>query len=208
MEHILVKLLNVSLAEAFFGHMSEMVTSINLNFLQMVRLISKEAFHYLLVVLSSAENSGVSIRRTRDERPGKYFYSTVNDSGHGDASQLLWMFFHMRHEKLFTAEKLRKAKSNPGRECSEMFSIGEQNSCASYVEEISVEEPNREGENALKAVHMALKSSKMKTLWDFQKRRYGTALNIIGQHASRIRTAISELLAFSHKMSRLNRTSI
>ena len=193
LEHILAKLLNDSLAEAFFGHMSEMVASNNLNFLQMAQLISKEAFHYLLVVLSSAENSGVSIRRTRDERPGKYFYSTVDDSSHGDASQLLWTFFHVRHEKLFTAEKLRNAKSNPGKECSEMFFIGEENSCASYVEKISVEEPNREGENALKAVHMALKSRKMKTLRDFQKRRYGTAPTIIGQHASRIRTAIPEI---------------
>ena len=88
--------------------MSEMVANNNLNFLQMAWLISKEAFHYLLVILSSAENSGVPIRRTRDERPGKYFYSTVDDSGHGDASQLLWMFFHVRHEKLFTAEKKSK----------------------------------------------------------------------------------------------------
>ena len=47
--------------------------------------------------------------------------------------------------------------------------------CKLYVEKISVEEPNREGENALKAVHMALKSRKMKTLRDFQKRRYGSA---------------------------------
>ena len=35
LEHILVKLLNDSLAEAFFGHMSEMMANNNLNFLQM-----------------------------------------------------------------------------------------------------------------------------------------------------------------------------
>ena len=186
----MAKLLNDSFAEAFCGHMSEMVASNNLNFLQMSQLTSKKAFHYLLAVLSSSENSGVSIRRTRDKRPGKYFYSMVDDSGHSDASQPLWMFFHLRQEKLFTAEKLGKAKSNPGRECPEMFLTGEENSCASYVEKISVEEPNREGENALKAVHMALKSRKMETLRDFQKRRYGTTPTIIGQHASRIRTAI------------------
>ena len=73
------------------------------------------------------------------------------------------------------------------------FFIGEENSCASYVEKISVEEPNRERGNALKAVHMTLKSRKMKTLRDFQKRRYGTAPTITGQHASRIRTAIPEI---------------
>ena len=75
--------------------------------------------------------------------------------------------------------------------------IGEENSCASYVEKISLEEPNREGENALKAVHMALKSRKMITLRDFQKRRYGTAPTIIGQHASQIRTAIPEIAGLS-----------
>ena len=33
----------------------------------------------------------------------------------------------------------------------------------------------------------------MKTLWDFHKRRYGTAPTITGQHASRIRTAIPKI---------------
>ena len=37
LEHILAKLLNDSLAEAFFGHRSEMVASNNLNFLQMAK---------------------------------------------------------------------------------------------------------------------------------------------------------------------------
>ena len=74
-----------------------------------------------------------------------------------------------------------------------MFFIGEENSYPSYVEKISVEEPNRERENALKAVHMALKSRKIKTLRDFQKRRYCTAPTITGQHASLIRTAIPEI---------------
>ena len=124
----------------------------------MAQLISKEAFTTFwssFLLLKIAEFP--SCRRTRNERPGKYFYSTVDDSGHSDAS--LWMFFHVRHGKLFTAEKLRKAKSNLGRECPEMFFTEEENSYASYVEKISVEEPNREGENALNAVHMALESN-------------------------------------------------
>ena len=66
LNHILDKLLNDSLAEAFFGHIAEQVSSNNLTFIQMARLIPKEAFHCLLVVLTSTENSGVSIRRTRD----------------------------------------------------------------------------------------------------------------------------------------------
>ena len=33
----------------------------------------------------------------------------------------------------------------------------------------------------------------MKTLWDFQERRYGTAPTVIGQHGTRIRTAIPEI---------------
>ena len=93
LNHILAKLLNDSLAEAFFGHIAEQVSSDNLTFIKMARLIPKEAFHYLLVVLTSTENSGVSIRRTRDEKPGKYFYSKIDDSDQGDLSHLLWMFF-------------------------------------------------------------------------------------------------------------------
>ena len=74
-----------------------------------------------------------------------------------------------------------------------MFFLGEENSCTRYIEKIYVEEPKREGENALKAVHMALKSRKIKALRDFQECRHGTAPTIIGQHESRIRTAIPEI---------------
>ena len=68
---ILAKLLNDSLAKAFFGHIAEQVSSNNLTFIQIARLVPKEAFHYLLVVLTSVENSEVSVRTTRDEKPGK-----------------------------------------------------------------------------------------------------------------------------------------
>ena len=70
---MLAKLLNDSLAETFFGHIAEQVSSNNLTFIRIARLIPKEAFHCLLVLLTLAENSGVSVRRTRDEKPGKYF---------------------------------------------------------------------------------------------------------------------------------------
>ena len=36
----------------------------------------------------------------------------------------------------------------------------------------------------------------MKTSRDFQKRRYGTAPTVIGQHGTRIKTAIPEISAF------------
>ena len=89
--HILSKHLNYSLAEAFFGHIAEQVSSNNLTFIQMAGLIPKEAFHYLLVVLTSAENSGVSFRRKRDEKPGKYFYSRIDDNDQSVQSHLFFM---------------------------------------------------------------------------------------------------------------------
>ena len=72
----MVKMLNDSLAEAFFGHITEMISGNNLTFLQMARLLASEAFHYSLIVLSSTDNLGVTVRRTRDEHAGTYFYNS------------------------------------------------------------------------------------------------------------------------------------
>ena len=44
LNHILAKLLNNSLAEAFFGHTAEQVSSNNLTFMQMARLFQKRLF--------------------------------------------------------------------------------------------------------------------------------------------------------------------
>ena len=52
LNHILAKLLNDSLAEAFFGHIAEQVSTNNLTFIQMASLIPKEAFHYGYAQLS------------------------------------------------------------------------------------------------------------------------------------------------------------
>ena len=193
LNHILAKLLNDSLAEAFFGHTAKQVSSNNMTFIQMARLIPKEAFHYLLVVLTSAENSGVSVRRTRDEKPGKYFYSKIDDNDQSDKSHLLWMFFHARHDLLCTTDTLIRAKLNPGNELPNMSYIGDLNSCESFLDRILIDKPNNEEANALRVVHVALKTRKMKTLQDFHKRRYGTAPTVIGQHGTRIRTAIPEI---------------
>ena len=46
------------------------------------------------------------MRRTRDDKPGKYFYSTTDDYGQDGQRQLPWMFFNAQHEKLFIAESL------------------------------------------------------------------------------------------------------
>ena len=43
----------------------------------------------------------------------------------------------------------------------------------------------------LRAIHMATKSRPMNSLRNFQKRKYGTAPTIIGQHASRPELAIA-----------------
>ena len=73
-----------------------------------------------------------------------------------------------------------------------MSYIGDLNSCERFLARIPIKLNNEEA-NALRVVHVALKSRKMKTLRDFQKRRYGTAPTVIGQHGTRIRTAISEI---------------
>ena len=193
LNHILAKFLNDSLAEAFFGHIAEQVSSNNLTFIQVARLIPKEAFHYLLVVLTSDENNGVSVRRTRDEKPGKYFHSKIDDNDQSDQSHLLWMFFHAQHDSLCTTDTLRRGKSNSGKELPNMSYIGDLNSCESFLDRISIDKPNNEEANALSVAYVALKSRKMKTLRDFQKRRYGTAPTVIGQHGTRMRTAIPEI---------------
>ena len=58
---------------------------------------------------------------------------------------------------------------------------------------LSPQQETVEGKAALRAVTMATKSRKMKTLRDFQKRRYGTAPTIIGQHLHRTEMNIPSL---------------
>ena len=74
-----------------------------------------------------------------------------------------------------------------------MSYIGDLNSCESFLDRIPIDKLNIEEANTLRVVHVALRSRKMKTLLDFQKRRYGTAPTVIGQHGTRIRTAIPEI---------------
>ena len=82
-------MLNDSLAEAFFGHLTEMIAGNSLTFLQMARLLASEAFHYLLTVLSFLESLGISVRHTRDEHAGTYCYNTINEDDEETRKSLL-----------------------------------------------------------------------------------------------------------------------
>ena len=55
----------------------------------MARLLASEAFHYLLTVLSSSENLGISVRRTRDEHARMYYYNTTNEDDEETRKSLL-----------------------------------------------------------------------------------------------------------------------
>ena len=192
LRHIMVKMLNDSLAEAFFGHITEMISANNLTFLQMERLLASEEFHYLLIVLSSSDNLGVTVRRTRDEHAGTHFYNSIDDCSGENAKSLLWLFFNARHESLFTTEQLRRTKKN-NHNSENMLFIGRLEKCESFLKMRSLQQETVEGKAVLRAVTMATKSRKMKTLRDFQKRGCGTAPTIIGQHLHRTQMNIPSL---------------
>ena len=70
--------------------------------------------------------------------------------------------------------------------------IGRMNCCRGYVEKLGNSGTVTAEEMAnLRAIHMATKSRPMKSLRNFQKRKYGTAPTIIGQHASRRELALN-----------------
>ena len=72
--------------------------------------------------------------------------------------------------------------------------IGRMNCCRGYVEKLGNSGTVTAEEMAnLRAIHMATKSRPMKSLRNFQKRKYGTAPTIIGQHASRRELAIAPI---------------
>ena len=132
-----MKMLNDSLAEVFFGHLTEMIPGNNPTFMQMARLVAIETFHYLLIVLSSSENVGISIRRSRDEHPGTYFYSSIDDRRDVDAGELLWLFFNAKHETLFNTEDLQRAKRNDDEGLSKMLNMGKMDVCESFFFKIN-----------------------------------------------------------------------
>ena len=111
----------------------------------------------------------------------------------GDAGELLWLFFNAKHEILFTTEDLRGAKKNDDEGLSKMLHMGKMDVCEGFLSKLTTNETTAEGKVALRAITMATNSRKMKTLRDFQKRRYGTAPTIIGQHSQRLGTDIPKL---------------
>ena len=64
--------------------------------------------------------------------------------------------------------------------------IGRSNVCRGYVNMlVNKENVTHKQKAKLRAIHMATKSRPMKSLRNFQKRKYGTPPTIIGQHATR-----------------------
>ena len=61
---------------------------------------------------SSNQTHGRSFRRTRDKRPEKYSYSSV-DCNEVDCDKLdiAWDLYRIRNEELFTVSQLQKARS-------------------------------------------------------------------------------------------------
>ena len=66
-----------------------------------------------------------------------------------------------------------------------MMFISTNSGCKSYVDLVSDSSVTPENKAVLSTVCIALKSRPMKCLWDFQKRKYGTAPTIIGVHGKR-----------------------
>ena len=100
----------------------------------------------------------------------------------------------MNHdEHCFSTEDLRKVKTNL--ENSEdidqallrkQLYIGTMAFCQGYVSMLGCKGNLSNDQKAkFRGIHMATKSRPMKTLRDFQKRKYGAPPTIIGQHATR-----------------------
>ena len=98
-----------------------------------------------------------------------------------------------RHEHCFTTEDLGKVKTNlekskdidPALLRKQLY-IGTMAFCRGYVSMLRCKgNLTYDQQVKLRGIHMATKSRHMKTLRDFQKRKYGTPPTIIGQPASR-----------------------
>ena len=74
--------------ERFFGFLIQNSRTRNPSFLKAARVIANDGFFYLLTFISDSRDAGVTIRRTKDERPEKYSYSSLEV----DNSHLLWEY--------------------------------------------------------------------------------------------------------------------
>ena len=167
----------------------------NPTFLEFTKHVPTEAFHVIVQVVTSGSDhtQSVSVRRTRDEVSSTYTYTTEDHDSGSNSTQAMWTMFQQRHEHSFSTVDLRKIKMNiqEGKEdealmVGRQIYIGRMNCCRGYVKKLGNSGTVTAEQKAnLRAIHMATKSRPMKSLRNFQKRKYGTAPTIIGQHASR-----------------------
>ena len=170
-----------------------MITGNNLIFLQLARLLASEAFHCLLTVLSSSENLGISVRHTRDEDAGTYYYNTMKMMKK-QGKAYCGYFFYVRQESLCTADHLRLAIKTNNEGSPNMLFMERMDICESLLRKLTATtQQTVNGKSALRVVTVATKPRKMKIL-HFQKGQHGTAPTVIGQHTERAEIDIPVLL--------------
>ena len=105
--------------------------------MEFARIVANDAFYFLLSVISSSGASGVSIGKTRHERPEKYSYSNI-DIEDEELSKLLWELHSISQEEMLTCSQLSRARRQVkvGKFTSKtnkvMLHIGTTASCSSY----------------------------------------------------------------------------
>ena len=198
-----VKALGKRMLDWFFGHITEKIQGNNPTSLEFTKHVATEAFHFIVPVVTSRSDhtQSVGVRRTRDEVSSTYTYTTEDHDSGSNSTQAMWTMFQQRHEHSVSTADLRKFKMNiqEGKEDEALMvgrqnSIGRMNCCRGYVEKLGNSGTvTAEQKAKLRANHMATKSRPMKSLRNFQKRKYETAPTIIGQHASRREFAIAPI---------------
>ena len=136
---------------------------------------------------SSNQTHGLSFKRTRDERPEKYLHSSVDcDEVDCDKVDIAWELYRIRNEELFTVSQLHKARSQQRKgkmrekTKTSMIYIGNTDRCTPYIDLVIENTLSLEEKSSLKDRNLAVTSRPMKSLSDFQQRKYGTAPSILG----------------------------
>ena len=142
-DNIITTCLMDKLVEYLFGIVTERCAGNNPTFTEFARALGRYAIFYLLSITSTNQTPGLSIRRTRDERPEKYSYSTVDFK----ETDLVWEFFRIRDEELLTVNQLNKAikQRKDGKVSNEtksaMMYIGKSDSCVPYIDLVPDSDP-------------------------------------------------------------------
>ena len=105
---------------------------------------------------------------------------------------IAWELFRIRNkELLFTVSQLHKARSQQRKgKMSEktktsMIYIGNTDRCTPYIDLVIENTLSLEEKSSLKDINLAVKSRSMKSLSDFQQRKYGTAPSTLGIQGER-----------------------